>query len=509
MPARITLTITSGPLDGKQLTFDERTTAVLGRHRDCQIRFPKEYGTVSRHHCLIDLNPPNARIRDLGSRCGTYVNTQLIGRRAAGVDRKRARDLASDEVDLKDGDVVKIGKALVRVSVHRPCVCAGCGTEIPSKQQDEARKKFGVFYCEGCLHFATASTPASDDGRAAVACARCGGIIVGKAEPMPAGDAICDSCRVDSGQIVRILLDQANSGEKELAALQGFQFNKELGRGGMGAVYLIQEPASRRKIAIKLMQSQITTSNRVRELFVREAAITRVLEHRNVVRLFDLGCWRGTFFFTLEYCKGGSVADLLRKRGQPLSVAKATALILQALQGLEYAHQVPLPAMKLGDGNSAAGKGLVHRDIKPHNLFLAKEGEEVVTKIGDYGLAKAFDLAGMSGLSATGAAAGTPVFMPRQQLIDYKYAKPPVDVWAMAASLYYMLTLKYPRDFDKGKDPWQVVLQTSAIPIRKRNASIPAKLAEVIDAALVDDPEIGFKTAVALRTALEAAVKRA
>ena len=94
----------------------------------------------------------------------------------------------------------------------------------------------------------------------------------------------------------------------------------------------------------------------------------------------------------------------------------------------------------------------------------AKAGEDVVVKIGDYGLAKAFDLAGMSGLSATGAAAGTPVFMPRQQLIDYKYAKPPVDVWAMAASLYYMLTLKYPRDFEKGKDPWQIVLQTDAIP---------------------------------------------
>ena len=79
--------------------------------------------------------------------------------------------------------------------------------------------------------------------------------------------------------------------------------------------------------------------------------------------------------------------------------------------------------------------------------------------------------------------------------------------WAAAASLYNMLTGHFPRDFPKGKDPWQTVLQTSAVPIRKRNQHIPKRLAEVIDEALVDDPEIRFKSAAELEQALQGALR--
>jgi serine/threonine protein kinase len=95
------------------------------------------------------------------------------------------------------------------------------------------------------------------------------------------------------------------------------------------------------------------------------------------------------------------------------------------------------------------------------------------------------------------------VFTPRQQVVNFKYAKPDVDVWATAATFYYMLTLAFPRDFPPKKDRWQVVLQTSPVPIRQRKADIPLRLAEVIDKALIDKPEIPFKTAVELRRALE------
>jgi eukaryotic-like serine/threonine-protein kinase len=104
----------------------------------------------------------------------------------------------------------------------------------------------------------------------------------------------------------------------------------------------------------------------------------------------------------------------------------------------------------------------------------------------------------------TGEMAGTPYFMSRRQVINFKYAKPEVDVWATAACFYYMLTFAYPRDFaDPSKDPFRLVLETSAIPIRQRNPSIPQSVAEIIDQALIDNPSISFKTATEFRQALE------
>jgi serine/threonine-protein kinase len=90
-------------------------------------------------------------------------------------------------------------------------------------------------------------------------------------------------------------------------------------------------------------------------------------------------------------------------------------------------------------------------------------------------------------------------------VVNYKYAKPEVDVWAATASLYSMLTGAYPRNFPRGKDEWQIVLQSEAVPIRERSSSVPKQLAQVIDAALVDNPEIKFKTAASLKAALQKA----
>ena len=129
-----------------------------------------------------------------------------------------------------------------------------------------------------------------------------------------------------------------------------------------------------------------------------------------------------------------------------------------------------------------------------------------MAKIADVGFGKAFDLAGLSGLTMTGEAGGTPPFMPRQQLINFKFSQPEVDVWAMAATLYVLLTGCLPRDFPPGCEPWRIILEKPAVPIQRRNPGIPQRLAEVIDYALIDNPEIKFKTAKAFQEALRSAV---
>lgn len=161
--------------------------------------------------------------------------------------------------------------------------------------------------------------------------------------------------------------------------------------------------------------------------------------------------------------------------------------MLQVLDGLDYAH---------------TAKGLVHRDIKPANIFLIVNKGKIVAKLGDYGLGKAFDNAGLSGQTMTGTAMGTPQFMPRQQVLEFKYAQPDVDVWAVAATLYFMLTGTFPRDLTDKVNPMLEILTKPPVPIRNRDAAIPQSLADVIDKALIDNPELHFKSAIAFKQAL-------
>ncbi|MFB8794253.1 MAG: hypothetical protein U7126_08510 [Microcoleus sp.] len=118
-----------------------------------------------------------------------------------------------------------------------------------------------------------------------------------------------------------------------------------------------------------------------------------------------------------------------------------------------------------------------------------------------YLTAETLDRAGLSGQTMTGNAVGTPSFMPRQQVLDYKYAKPEVDVWAAAACLYVTIAGFSPRNF-VGLDPFRAVLDNAAVPIRDRTSAIPQPLATAIDRALVDNPDIYYKNAAEFKQAL-------
>jgi serine/threonine protein kinase len=287
-----------------------------------------------------------------------------------------------------------------------------------------------------------------------------------------------------------LLLAAAGEGRDDLASLADYELVRELGRGGMGAVYLARHRGTHRKVALKLMLPDVAARAEARARFLREVALTRSLRHTNIAALHDAGFADGTFFFTVEYCRGGSLDQLLRRRGGRLPVDEAVPLALQVLAGLAHAH----------------GQGVVHRDLSPGNILLDTSPEGATrAKVADFGLAKAFDQAGLSGLTRTGAAAGKPWYMPRQQVVNFRHVTAAVDVWALAACLYEMLTGRRPRPFPPRKDPWQVVLQTPATPVREVVRDLPHGLADVLDHALQERPAIGFQDAAALADALLAA----
>jgi len=427
MPDKIILTIAQGKLKGKQFVFDDRTICIVGRAKNCNIQIPddKYHSTVSRYHCLLDINPPDIRIRDFGSRNGTKVNGKCIGRRKSHQTPSEGAKLNFAEYDLQDGDVIELGKTKFKVNVETVLIEAFIlnGEKLPNK----------------------------------------------------------------------LLSAIKNQTDGNPNLIEDYTKIKDLGVGGFGEVYLARHNQTGKLVAIKTLLPQVAVKPYMKEMFIREVKNTRMLDHPNLVHLKDFCFSDDAFFLVMEYCNCGSVSDLIKVKKSKLTIEEATNIIFQVLDGLHYAHT------KLG---------LVHRDIKPANIFLTIDDGRLIAKLGDYGLAKNFDLAGLSGQTMTGKAMGTPSFMSRKQVLNFKYAKPDIDVWAVAASLYFMLTLKYPRDL-VGVESMLAILKTQPIPIQERDASLPYTLASLINLALQDDSQLNFQSAEDFKQALRQAVQDA
>lgn len=396
-------------------------------------------------------------------------------------------DSFSPERDLKHGDEFHLTKSAIgafRVDITNPPRCSACSVILPQDHASRERLP-GVFLCRTCQLRATASEPSADVPssvpHAPDTCFRCH-------RPSP-GTSICTDCRRDMAGLADALVAQAPA-NPDLAAICGYQIKGMLGKGGKGAVYLAHHAATGKSVALKVMLPDHAADQHAIRRFLDEMKFLGSLRHRHIVRLLDTGSSHGIFFLTLEHCDAGSVTNLLKQRGGSLPTDEAVEITLQALAGLHHAH------------TAVPGGPVVHRDLKPGNLLLCGSGSSRMVKVADFGLAKALDSARLSS-TATDARGGTSFFMPRQQVIRFKAVNPAVDVWAMAATLYCMLTGVVPRDFPEKKDRWLVVLEHPPVPIRQRLASVPAKLAEVIDHALQEKPDICFATAAAFKEALE------
>lgn len=503
MAGKVTLEIMEGPMTGKVFSFEEHDTFLFGRLDECQAYLPDDL-KVSGHHFILEVNPPDACVRDLGSMNGTYVNNVKHGGREEGESPEQGAQRQYQDVSLKDGDRVMAGDTVFVVRIDAPAFCCECGNEIPSSNRAQNQLPGGMFLCSECKAKATPATVR--DIRApspripkAVRCKKCHKDVSKEVGPHRRGDYICTDCRREPAEFIRRLLERARAGDRGLVAIRGYTILKELGRGGMGVVYLARHEQSGEQVALKLMLPEIAAGDRSKQSFLREVDVTKQLDHTNVVRFRESGYSEGAFYMILDFCDGGTVHELALSSGGRLSQKEAKRIILQALDGLDYIHKAPV-CVKLCDGRTVKVNGVVHRDVSPQNILLA--GPSKIAMISDCGLSKAFETAGYSGMTS-GTTAGKPMYMPRQQVINYKYAKPEVDVWAAAACLYNMLTGQFPRDFRRGRDPVQTILSTDAVPIRKRNPSVSVPLAEVIDHALRDKPEIGFKTVADLKQALE------
>jgi len=253
--------------------------------------------------------------------------------------------------------------------------------------------------------------------------------------------------------------------------IPGFQIGERLGAGSMGTVYRAVREADGLEVAVKVIASADVTDSVAVGRFLREASLMERLRHPNVVTYHGSGTSGRLMYFVMERVAGLDAGRLLNQEG-PLEVRRAVRLMLQVLLGLDHAHQ----------------QKVVHRDVKPSNLLVTTAGGRERVKVVDFGLARAFQDSVLSGLTMTGSMAGTPHYVPPEQITDFRGVRPSADQYAAAATLYHLLTFRK-------------VLTEEPVPLLARRAEAPLGLTAVIQRAMARRPEDRYADVRALAQA--------
>ena len=258
-----------------------------------------------------------------------------------------------------------------------------------------------------------------------------------------------------------------------------YEIIEQLGKGGMGRVYRVEDKKIKKEIALKLIKPEIASDKKTIERFKNELTMARDIRHKNVCGMFDLGEEKGQHYITMEYISGQDLKGLIRQTGQ-LTVGKAVSIARQICDGLEEAHSL----------------GIVHRDLKPNNIMIDRGGN---AKIMDFGIARA--IKGKS-ITGSGVMIGTPQYMSPEQVegkdIDHRS-----DIYSLGILLYEMLTDRVPFE---GDTPLTVgVKQKTETPIDPKdfNERIPEELSRLILRCLEKERESRYQSADEVRSDLK------
>ena len=268
-----------------------------------------------------------------------------------------------------------------------------------------------------------------------------------------------------------------------------YRLERLLGEGGFGAVYAGTHLRLERPVAIKILHRHMMQSADIVGRFVREARAAAKLEHPNVVDVRDVEVDEDGGFMVLELLDGVSLQDHLDAK-QRLSLAETVEAVGPVLDALHTAHDA----------------GIVHRDVKPDNVFLSRDRQgRVVPKLLDFGIAKLTEHAGPA--TATGAMLGTPYFMsPEQAQGKQRDIGPWTDVWAAAVMVYHCLCGDYPIEVDDLPTAHAILVAlvvSDIVPLIDRLPDAPPALSEVLGRALVRDPQQRTASAAEFAKALE------
>jgi serine/threonine protein kinase len=284
--------------------------------------------------------------------------------------------------------------------------------------------------------------------------------------PVPEGARFCMSCGLDisdpsGGATLRLSHEFDSLRDLVQEATRGvYKIERELGRGGMAAVYLATELELNRKVAIKVLPPEMTFGPGMTERFQREARTAAQLDHPNIIPIYRVGTAGRLFYFAMKYVEGRSLADVLHERGA-LPVPTATAVLEAVASALAYAH----------------GRGVVHRDIKPANILIDRQG---VVMVSDFGIARA---ATEKTITESGAAVGTPQYMSPEQCAGERVTGAS-DQYSLAVVGFQMLAGRVPFDADSAVALLQKHILEPPPRLGPLRADAPADLVAMVERGL-------------------------
>jgi serine/threonine-protein kinase len=275
--------------------------------------------------------------------------------------------------------------------------------------------------------------------------------------------------------------DQEGEPAFRVGALIGerYRLDERIGSGGSSVVFRATDVLLGDKVAIKVLTHGVydrETDERLR----RELVLSRRIQHRNVVRLFDIGLAHGFRYISMELLSGVDLRS--RMRGGELPLDEGLDYLIQACRGLEAAH----------------AEGIVHRDVKPENCFITRGA---VLKLMDFGLAKPQQA---SGITTTGIVAGTPAYMAPEQVMDFRKVSPSADIYSLGIVAYEMFTGRVPFDHAEPIPLMLMHVNDQPAPPRSRNPLISETLERIILDCLAKNPSARVASCSALGQRLQA-----
>ena len=278
---RVTLHVVAGPQTGRDFTFEQHDTFMIGRSEDSQFCLPHDR-FFSRHHCILEIAPPQCFLRDLSSTNGTFVNGIRV-----------------ETAHLKHGDRIQGGETVLEVEVAA----------------DQSEFKPGM----------PGSGEQTEPSLITVLCLNCG--VPSSAEasrPDAKLSFVCDDCREKL--------------RKNPQPIPGYQMMRVLGQGGMGSVMLARSEKDGQAVAIKTLLPEVAVSEQSLKRFMREIEVASSLRHQHIVSYIEHGSHNGIVYLVTEYVSGMDASKLAKHRGGKLSYKEVVKIIEQTLSALDFAH---------------------------------------------------------------------------------------------------------------------------------------------------------------------------